>query len=103
METMPTVDQILVGLREITNTWKAISIVWHLYFGAAVVALAMGARPSRRVAGVLLGLPLLSVSAIAWRSSNPFNGAVFAVIGVVFLFAAANCGSAACRSRRCSC
>ncbi len=86
---MPTVDQILRSLHEIANTWKTVSIFWHVYFGAAAVALAAGIRPSRLVAGVLLGLPLLSVSAVAWLSSNPFNGAVFAVIGALFLLAAA--------------
>ncbi len=86
---MPTVDQILNGLRESANTWKAVSVFWHVFFGVAVIVLPAGIRPSKRVAGVLLGLPLLSVSTIAWLSSNPFNGLIFAVVGIVFLFVSA--------------
>ena len=86
---MPTADQILNGLWEIANIWKIVSILWHIYFGAFVVVLAMGVRPSKRIAGLLLGLPLLSVSVFAWLSSNPFNGAVFAVVGIVLLLIAA--------------
>lgn len=63
---MPTADQLLDGLREIAKTWKAISILWQIYFGVFAVALAIGYRPSRRLAGLLLGLPFLSVSASAW-------------------------------------
>ena len=86
---MPTADQILYGLREIANTYKIISILWHVYFGVFIVALAIGIRPSRRLAGLLLGLPFLSVSAFAWLTPNPFNGAVFAVVGIVLLLVAA--------------
>lgn len=86
---MPTADQILEGLREIANTWKVISMLWHVYFGAFVVVLAIGVRPSSRLAGLLLGLPFLSVSAFAWLTPNPFNGAVFAVVGIVLLLVAA--------------
>ncbi len=86
---MPTVDQILSGLQESANTWKAVSIFWHVYFGFALIVLLAGIRPSKRTAGVLLGLPFLSVSTIAWLSSNPFNGLIFAVVGIMFLFVSA--------------
>jgi len=43
----------------------------------------------RRTVGVLLGLPLLCVSALAWTSGNPFNGALFAILGTVSIAIAA--------------
>jgi hypothetical protein len=86
---MPSADQILNGLREIANSWRTISILWHIYFGALALALAFGFRPSKRMAGLLLGLPFLSVGAFGWLSSNPFNGVVFPVVGIVFLAVAA--------------
>lgn len=86
---MPTVDEILIGLREIANAWTFVAIIWHVYFGAFVVALGAGIRPSRRVAGVLLALPLLSVSTMAWLAANPFNGLVFSVLGIALILVAA--------------
>lgn len=85
---MPTADQILSGLRAIANSWNTIAILWHVYFGAMALVLAVGVRPSRRIAGLLLGLPLWSVSAIAWLSPNQFNGLVIAVVGIVLLLVA---------------
>lgn len=83
---MPTVEQILSGLREIANTWRAVAIIWHAYFAALAVVLVFGIRPSKRVFGISLGLPLLSVSIIAWASLNPFNGILFALIGIIFIY-----------------
>ena len=85
---MPSADQILNGLREITNTWQAVAIFWHVYFGALILAFVAGVRPSKWIAGLLLGFPLLSVSAVAWLSSNPFNGIIFAALGILFLLVA---------------
>ncbi len=92
---MPTVDQILNGLQKSANTWKAVSAFWHIFFGVAVIVLLTGIRPSKRSAGMLLGLPLLSVSTIAWLSSNPFNGVIFAVVSIVFLVLSARLQSGA--------
>jgi len=86
---MPTPEQILSGLREIANSWKAVAVAWHIYFGVLALALAFGIRPPKRTAGVLLALPFLSVSALAWLTPNPVNGVVFAVIGIVLLVVAA--------------
>ncbi len=38
---MPPADWILIGLREIANTWKAVSIFWHAFLGAIVIVLAL--------------------------------------------------------------
>lgn len=86
---MPTADQILNGLGEIANSWKALSIIWHIYFGVFAVVLAVGYRPSRRLAGVLLGIPFVSVSASAWMQPNPVNGVINAIIGTLLLIVAA--------------
>lgn len=82
---MPSADHILNSLQVIANAWKIVSIFWHIFFGMFILILAMGIRPSRQVAASLLSLPLLSVSSFAWLSSNPFNGAFFAAIGISFL------------------
>jgi hypothetical protein len=82
---MPTVEQILLGLREVANNWRPVAALWHAFFATLVIALILGIRPSKRLTGLLLGLPLLSVSAAAWTVSNPFNGIVYAVAGILFL------------------
>jgi hypothetical protein len=83
---MPSAEQILGNLQDISNRWQLVAIFWHVYFGVFIAIPAMGLRPSKRIAGLLLGLPILSVSAIAWSAGNPFNGAIFAFTGIIFLF-----------------
>jgi hypothetical protein len=83
---MPSIEQILAKLGEVANEWKMLAVFWHVYFGAIIIALAVGKRPKKKPAGLLLALPLLSVSAIAWISDNPFNGAVFALAGAAVAF-----------------
>jgi hypothetical protein len=75
---MPSSRQILEGLTAIANDWQALAIVWHTLLGALLLALVLGWRPSKRLAGVLLAVPLASVSVLAWISGNPFNGILFA-------------------------
>lgn len=82
---MPTPEEILSGLREIANAWRLLAIFWHVYFAALVLALILGVRPSRRLAGLLLVAPLFSVSVLAWASGNPFNGIFFALSGAALL------------------
>ena len=82
---MPSSEQILFGLKEIANNWRGVSIFWHFYFGIIMVLLLSGIRPSKQLAGLLLGLPILSVSAVAWMSVNPFNGLVFGIVGILLL------------------
>ena len=79
---MPTPEQILSGLDDISNQWRTLAIVWHAYFGVLVLALIVRLGASKRVLGILLALPLLSVSALAWASGNPFNGSFFACLGM---------------------
>jgi hypothetical protein len=82
---MPTSEQILSGLTEITNQWSILALLWHVYFAVFAIALVLGVRPLKRTIGVLLALPLFSVSALAWTSANPFNGTVFALAGLALV------------------
>jgi type II secretory pathway component PulF len=67
---MPSPQQILNGLSEISSRWQALAVFWHLYFAVFALVLLTGIRPPKRIAGILLGLPLLSVSFLAWLSGN---------------------------------
>lgn len=80
---MPTSEEILAGLSRISNDWALLAIGWHVYFGTLVATLISGLRLSRRLAGALLAIPLLSVSALAWTDGNPFNGTVFGVVALI--------------------
>ena len=82
---MPTPQQVLNGLGEIAGTWTWLAVIWHAYIAVLVVGLVLGVRPPRRLGGILVGLPLLSVSGLAWWSGNPFNGIVFGLVGVLVL------------------
>lgn len=82
---MPSPDAILGGLTAIANQWRELAIGWHVVFGAALAALAFGWRPSIHLAGYALVIPLLSVSAAAWASGNPFNGSTFVLFAVALL------------------
>jgi hypothetical protein len=82
---MPSAAEILQQLAAITSGWRALALAWHVYFGTIAIGLVVGARPSRRIVGVLLALPLLSVSLLAWGVGNPFNGSVFALAAIAFL------------------
>jgi hypothetical protein len=77
---MPPSQQILDGLRAIANEWRSLAIAWHVVFGAGLTAFALGWRPGKRLAGMLLAIPLTSVSVLAWMTGNPFNGTFFAVV-----------------------
>jgi hypothetical protein len=79
---MPTPVEILEGLAEISQRWRMLAIIWHVYYGVLVAALLFGVRPVKPVMGVLLALPLYSVSVLAWLAANPFNGTLFAALGV---------------------
>jgi hypothetical protein len=81
---MPSSTEILEGLHRIANTWLAISVLWHLALGAAVLAYVFQAwRPSARTAALATVLPLVSVSSLAWLDRNPFTGSVFALAAIV--------------------
>lgn len=82
---MPTPHEILGGLSAIANDWRFLAVVWHGYFALLLLLLAFGLRPRRTISGVLLTLPLFSVSALAWIYANPFNSAIFMLLGILLI------------------
>jgi hypothetical protein len=82
---MPNSEQILNGLSTIANQWQLLAIAWHVYFAVLIGGLTLGLRPSKRVGAILLALPLLSVSILAWLAANPFNGLLFALASIALL------------------
>ncbi len=82
---MPSPEQILTSLTAVANQYWLLATAWHVYFAVLAVGLLMGARPSKRTAGILLALPLLSVSVLAWTVANPFNGLVLGLVGIVLI------------------
>lgn len=85
---MPNSEQILNGLSAIANQWQMLATAWHLYFIVLAGGLALGSRLSKRIGAILLAVPLLSVSVLAWLSANPFNGLLFALASVALLIIA---------------
>ena len=80
---MPTAGEILAGLETIAHRGIIVAGVWHAIVAAWVVAASQSWRPSPRLAGLLLALPLLSVSVAAWVFGQVFNGLVFSGLTVV--------------------
>ncbi len=85
---MTSSDQIISVLSEIANKWQPIAIFWHVYFTIFILTLIFGIRPSKRVSGILLSLPLLSVSTLFWLAGNPFSGITFAISGCALIIIA---------------
>ena len=82
---MPNPSEILDGLTKIAQEWRTLAVIWHIYYGLLAIGLIVGVRPSKPVAGILLAIPLFSVSILAWTAANPFNGAVFALVGLALV------------------
>jgi hypothetical protein len=84
---MPSTGQILEGLASIANGWRALAIIWHVVVGVLLVLIGTR-RISDRALGLALASMIASVSAMAWWSTNSFNGAVFAVLAVAMAWQA---------------
>jgi hypothetical protein len=82
---MPPPEAILSMAATTANEYRTLAIGWHVFLGTILVALLAGWRPSNRFAGYVLAAPLLSVSAVAWASRNPFNGATFAALALLLI------------------
>jgi len=82
----PTPEGIISSLTELANKWRLTAVFWHLYFAIFIAALVFGIRPSKRVAGLLLALPFLSVSILAFTIFNPVNGVGFALVGMLLVY-----------------
>jgi hypothetical protein len=90
---IPTREAILLGLATAANGGIPFAIGWHVVIAAALVALPLGWRPSRRAACMLLAAPLASASIAAWAVGNPFNGSIMALLAVFSLALASRCAS----------
>jgi hypothetical protein len=55
-------------------------------FIALIIALLARWQPSYRLLGTMMLLPLLSVSAFAWITGNPFNGLLFSAAALLVMF-----------------
>ena len=80
---MPSPSAILDGLTAISNDWRGVAVGWHVLVGVYVISLVSGWRPTARLLAVLITLPLVSVSVLAWSAGNVFNGVVFAGLALV--------------------
>lgn len=78
---MPSAIEILADLRDISNQWRSLAALWHVYFAAVLgVSLTRVRRSTSRTVGVLLTIPLFSVSLLAWMTGNPFTGLVCGIL-----------------------
>ena len=86
---MPATADILDSLGRIAREWRWIAIGWHAAAAIAATVLLIK-RPSRgqRVPAIVVALPLVSVTALAWWSGNPFNGTIFTVLTVALVLEA---------------
>src|SRR5512136_1964048 len=82
----PTLEGIISSLTELADNWRLTAVFWHLYFAVFIAALVFGIRPSKRMAGLLLALPFLSVSVLAFTIFNPVNGIGFAMVGLLLVY-----------------
>ncbi|HXI58001.1 MAG TPA: hypothetical protein VNO55_18175 [Polyangia bacterium] len=89
---MPTPQSIVANLELIANGTIAIAVAWHSLALAALLALLLGWKPSRRAAGALLETPIVSVSIVSFIYGNPFNGTLFALLALVLGGIAARLG-----------
>jgi len=77
---MPPADAILVWATTVANDWRWLAVAWHAVMGTLLVLMVCGWRPSARLLGYVVLAPVVSVSVLAWRSANPFNAGVFALL-----------------------
>lgn len=83
---MPKTEEIINGLQSIVNDYSTFAVIWHALFYFLLAGLIVQWQPSNKLFGILLCLPLISVSVFAWLSGNPFNGILFAILTIFILF-----------------
>jgi hypothetical protein len=72
----PAADAVLEGLKRIARETTPLAILWHVLLAGVLLALSFGYRPTCRLAGLVLTLPIASVSVVAWRYTHVFNALV---------------------------
>lgn len=96
---MPTSEEILEELFLISNTHTWMAVIWHILFYVLIAALFLKWKPSNGTLSVLLALPLLTVSFFAWITSNPFNGTLFLLFGILLIVFGAKNSDAPIKTR----
>ena len=84
---MPAPSEILDLAALIANEWRWLAAAWH----AAILLFLIDAlvrRTAQPATAAMLALPMISVSAMAGWSANPFNSSVFLVLAVLLAVAA---------------
>jgi hypothetical protein len=84
-DRVPDAQAILTNLRLIANDRIAAAVAWHVVVAVCGLALALGWKPSRRLAGLLLSAPVASVGIVAFLHGKPFNGAMFGALTAVLV------------------
>lgn len=82
---MPSAQLILNHLTIAANEAVAVAIFWHIVSAAAIVAQIIGWRPSARLAGALLAVPIASAAAVAFVFKNPFNGTILGALAMALI------------------
>ncbi|MFO0744511.1 MAG: hypothetical protein U1F43_02415 [Myxococcota bacterium] len=82
---MPTTQEILDRLDLVAHDDSLLAVLWHLAAASVAIALLMGWRPSARMAGALLALPLVSVVVLALGVGLVFNAVVLGALAF-FMF-----------------
>ena len=62
-----------------------IATLWHVAIYGLIISLLFHWNPSNKLMAILLCLPVVSVSIIAWYSGNPFNGTLFAILAILII------------------
>jgi len=83
---MPSPAEILKTLASISRDMTGLAVAWHALLAFVLIRALSGWRPAKKFGACLAALPLVSVSALAWRYGNPFNGAVFSAFAVALLW-----------------
>jgi hypothetical protein len=78
-------EDIIAGLQSIVDEYSIFALVWHLFFYLLITALILNWAPSNKLFGLLICLPLISVSIFAWFTGNPFNGTVFSIATILLI------------------
>lgn len=84
---MPTPQVILDSAAAIANDWRWLAIAWHAVFIATLIG-TWWRRPIIRTIATLMIAPVISVSALAWWSGNPFTGFLFAGLALLMAIVA---------------
>jgi hypothetical protein len=85
---MPPPQVIAAELAQIANRAFALAVAIHLVLGLLGVAYALGARPARGMALLLVGVLFGTVSVVAFAFENPFNASTFGLLSIAYGFAA---------------